>query len=205
MRAVCRQQVAWRRAGLPATRIAVNVAARQIQRRDLADTFRQILAETRAEPERLEIELTESSIQKDPDLAGKTLKQFADMGFGIALDDFGTGYSSLTHLRSFPVTKIKIDRSFVANLSTHSDDAAIVKAVISMAHSLRIQTLAEGVETAEQLAFLRNHQCDAMQGFYFSKPVAAEEVTAELFARGLYDLDEADEDDGKSRSLPASA
>ena len=128
------------------------------------------------------------------------------MGFGIALDDFGTGYSSLTHLRSFPVTKIKIDRSFVANLSTHQDDAAIVKAIISMAHSLRILTLAEGVETAEQLAFLKNHQCDAMQGFYFSKPLPAEEVTAELFARGLYDLDEGEEgDEGQARSLPVSA
>ena len=115
---------------------------------------------------------------------GQMLQGFANMGLGIALDDFGTGYSSLTHLRKFPVTSIKIDRSFVANLAESQDDAAIVSAIVGMGRSLRLSTLAEGIETSEQLAFLRQLNCDAMQGYYFSEPLAPQ-AFATLLAAGL--------------------
>ena len=132
-----------------------------------------------------------TAMLKDPDSVGRLLQGFTDMGMGIALDDFGTGYSSLTHLRRFSVTTIKIDRSFITNLCSSQDDAAIVSAIVGMGRSLRLRTLAEGIETSEQLAFLRQLNCDSMQGYYFSKPLPAEAVTNELFERNLYDLEPA--------------
>ncbi len=191
LREACEQQQRWRALGLPPVHISFNVSARQLQDSDLVQSFKEIVEETGADPRRLDVELTESAMLKDPESVGRLLQGFADMGMGIALDDFGTGYSSLTHLRRFPVTTIKIDRAFITNLSTSQDDAAIVGAIVGMGRSLRLRTLAEGIETSEQLAFLRQLNCDSMQGYYFSKPLPVEAVTSALFERNLYDLEPA--------------
>ena len=122
---------------------------------------------------------------KNPSRAQSLLREFTDLGIRVALDDFGTGYSSLNHLRSFPGASIKIDRSFVRNVCTERHDAAIVRSLIVMAHNLNLKVVAEGVETAEQLAFLRENACDAIQGFFVSRPVPAEDITPELLARPL--------------------
>ncbi len=191
LREACEQQQRWQALGLPPVHIGFNVSARQLQDSDLVQSFKEIVEETGADPQRLDVELTESAMLKDPESVGRLLQGFADMGMGIALDDFGTGYSSLTHLRRFPVTTIKIDRAFITNLCSSQDDAAIVGAIVGMGRSLRLRTLAEGIETSEQLAFLRQLNCDSMQGFYFSKPLPVEAVTSELFERNLYDLEPA--------------
>ncbi|MCG8597805.1 MAG: EAL domain-containing protein [Kiloniellales bacterium] len=191
LRSACEQQRRWRALGLPPVHIAVNVSARQLQDGDLVRAFEDVVEDTGADPGLLDVELTESAMLKDPDSVGRLLQGFTDMGMGIALDDFGTGYSSLTHLRRFSVTTIKIDRSFITNLCSSQDDAAIVSAIVGMGRSLRLRTLAEGIETSEQLAFLRQLNCDSMQGYYFSKPLPAEAVTNELFERNLYDLEPA--------------
>ncbi len=191
LRSACEQQRRWQALGLPPVHIALNVSARQLQDGDLVRVFKDIVKDTGADPKMLEVELTESAMLKDPESVGRLLQGFADMGMGIALDDFGTGYSSLTHLRRFPVTTIKIDRAFVTNLCGSQDDAAIVSAIVGMGRSLRLQTLAEGIETSEQLAFLRQLNCDFMQGYYFSKPLPVEAITGEIFERNLYDLEPA--------------
>ena len=191
LREACEQQQRWRALGLPPVHISFNVSARQLQDSDLVQSFKAIIEETGTDPQRLDVELTESAMLKDPESVGRLLQGFADMGMGIALDDFGTGYSSLTHLRRFPVTTIKIDRAFITNLSTSQDDAAIVGAIVGMGRSLRLRTLAEGIETSEQLAFLRQLNCDSMQGYYFSKPLPVEAITGALFERNLYDLEPA--------------
>ena len=192
LRAACRQQRDWQAQGLPPLHIAVNVSPKQLQDRDLLADFKTIIKDTGADPRLIDVEITENAMLKDPDSVGWLLQGFADMGLGIALDDFGTGYSSLTHLRSFPVQTIKIDRSFVTNLCSDPDDAAIVSAIVSMGQSLRLRTLAEGIETSEQLGILRNLNCDAMQGFYFNKPLPAEAINAAVIERNLYDLDTGD-------------
>ena len=191
LRNACEQQRRWQTLGLPPVHIAVNVSARQLQDSDLVQVFREIVQDTGADPRLLDVELTESAMMKDPESVERLLQGFADMGMGIALDDFGTGYSSLTHLRRFPVTTIKIDRAFITNLCSSQDDAAIVSAIVGMGRSLRLRTLAEGIENSEQLAFLRQLNCDSMQGFYFSKPLPSEAVTDALFERNLYDLEPA--------------
>ncbi len=191
LHSACEQQRRWQDLGLPPVHIAVNVSARQLQDRDLVQVFKEVVKDTGADPRLLDVELTESAMLKDPDSVGRLLQGFSDMGMGVALDDFGTGYSSLTHLRRFSVSTIKIDRSFITNLCSSQDDAAIVSAIVGMGRSLRLRTLAEGIETSEQLAFLRQLNCDSMQGYYFSKPLPAEAITGELFERNLYDLEPA--------------
>ncbi|MDJ0942723.1 MAG: EAL domain-containing protein [Kiloniellales bacterium] len=191
LRSACEQQRRWQALGQRPVHIAFNVSARQLQDSDLVQAFKEIIQDTGADPQLLDVELTESAMLKDPESVGRLLQGFADMGMGIALDDFGTGYSSLNHLRRFPVTTIKIDRAFVANLAASQDDAAIVSAIVGMGRSLRLNTLAEGIETSEQLAFLRQLNCDFMQGYYFSKPLPVEAITSDLFERNLYDLEPA--------------
>jgi diguanylate cyclase (GGDEF)-like protein len=185
LRTACGQLRAWRGAGYPAMHVAVNFSARQFQDEDLALVVAAILEQSDLAPRFLEIEITESDILKNPGRTQSLLKEFTELGVRIALDDFGTGYSSLNHLRSFPGASIKIDRSFVRNVCTERHDAAIVRSLIVMAHNLNLKVIAEGVETAEQLAFLRDHACDAIQGYLVSRPVPAEEITPELLARPL--------------------
>jgi EAL domain-containing protein (putative c-di-GMP-specific phosphodiesterase class I) len=166
-------------------RVAVNFSARQFQDDDIALVVARILEQCDLAPRFLEIEITESDILKSPSRVQSLLKEFTDLGIRVALDDFGTGYSSLNHLRSFPGASIKIDRSFVRNVCSERHDAAIVSSLIVMAHNLNLKVIAEGVETAEQLAFLQDNHCDAIQGYLISRPIPAEDIGAELLLRPL--------------------
>jgi diguanylate cyclase (GGDEF)-like protein/PAS domain S-box-containing protein len=180
MREACRQARAWQEAGLPPTRIAVNISAVELRANDFVSSLRAILKETGLESRYLELELTETFLMQNSKSTVAVLEALKDMGVQLALDDFGTGYSSLSYLRRFPIDTLKIDRSFVGDLSTDADDAGIVRAMISMGASLQMGVVAEGVETPQQLAFLQKHGCSEGQGFYFSQPVAAEDFAKML-------------------------
>lgn len=173
LRTACTQNKAWQDAGLPALRISVNLSARQFRDKTLIETVTQALDRTGLAPEYLELELTESLLQ-NVDTAEVVLKELHGLGVHLSVDDFGTGYSSLNYLKRFPIDNLKIDRSFIRDVISNADDAAITDAIITMAHTLGIYVVAEGVETREQLAFLHQHRCDLIQGYYFSKPLAAE-------------------------------
>jgi len=185
LKTVCAQIRAWQEAGLPALPVAVNLSARQFMQAGLAEQVAGILAATGLKANQLELEITESLLMKDVEGAVDTLRIFKAMGVGLAIDDFGTGYSSLNYLKRFPIDRLKIDQSFVRDITIDSDDAAIALAVIAMAHSLRLKVIAEGVETAAQLDFLRSRHCDEMQGYYFSRPLPAEEIAALLRNQGV--------------------
>jgi EAL domain-containing protein (putative c-di-GMP-specific phosphodiesterase class I) len=175
-------------------RIAVNLSAKQFRHADLAAVVRSALTEARLQPGYLELELTESAVMDDAEKSASTLQVLSTMGVHISIDDFGTGYSSLSYLRRFPLDKLKIDRSFVRDLLSNPDDASIVKAIISLAHNLRLRVVAEGVETAEQLSYLRELGCDQYQGFFCSPAVPAQAFGAivERMRAGRPDLTEAD-------------
>jgi diguanylate cyclase (GGDEF)-like protein len=184
----CRQNRAWQDAGLPRVPVAVNVSPRQLHSPDFVKVVQRSLAASGLEPAFLEIEVTESAAMADAGQARKTLHALHDLGVRIVIDDFGAGYSSLNRLKSLPVHALKIDRFFLQDVADDARDAAIVAAIVSMAHSLGIQVIAEGVETAAQLAFLRSLKqhppatvrCDKVQGFLFSRPVPADEAAALL-------------------------
>lgn len=180
MREACRQNKAWQDSGLAPMKVAVNLSARQFRQSDLVDTVRRVLEETGLEPRYLELELTESMIMHDADRVAQVLARLSDLGVSLALDDFGTGYSSLSYLKRFPIDTIKIDRSFVRDITTDADDAAIAKAIISIAQEMKMRVIAEGVEDEEQARFLRDHQCNEMQGYWLGKPVAATEFEARM-------------------------
>ena len=182
LREACRQARAWRDAGLPPLRIAINVSARELREKDFVATVLAALTETGLEPGCLELELTESFLMQDATVTGAVLQALKDLGVMLALDDFGTGYSSLSHLRRFPIDTLKIDQSFVRDLATDADDASIVNAVISMGESLHMRVVAEGVETRDQVAFLQQHGCPVGQGYYFGRPVLAGQLTPLLRA-----------------------
>jgi diguanylate cyclase (GGDEF)-like protein/PAS domain S-box-containing protein len=182
LREACRQAKRWHDAGQSGLRISVNLSARQLQQGDLGEQIAAILAASNLQPQTLELELTESLLMDDPLTAVKLLHALTALGVRIAIDDFGTGYSSLAYLKRFPVSRLKIDRSFVRDLSTDANDAAIVQAVVAMAESLKMEVIAEGVETVEQLRFLAAHGCFAVQGFLFSRPLPATEFTSFRFS-----------------------
>jgi EAL domain-containing protein (putative c-di-GMP-specific phosphodiesterase class I) len=173
LRTVCRQLGEWTRAGLSVSPVAVNLSARQFQRRNLAAVVAQTLRETNVAPGLLELELTETLLMGDAEEAVETLRQLKALGVGLALDDFGTGYSSLSYLKRFPLDALKIDRTFIRDTVSDSDDATITVTIINLAHSLKLKVVAEGVEKDEQLQFLKAHGCDEMQGFYFARPMSA--------------------------------
>jgi diguanylate cyclase len=174
LRQACRQMRIWLDAGMTPVRVAVNLSAKQFRHADLAAVVKSALLEAQLEPGFLELELTESAVMHNPEQSAATLQTLSAMGVHISIDDFGTGYSSLSYLRRFPLDKLKIDRSFIRELMTNPDDGAIVRAIISLAHSLRLRVVAEGVETAEQLNFLRELGCDQYQGFHCSPAVPAD-------------------------------
>jgi diguanylate cyclase len=163
--------------------VAVNISARQFQQPGIVNTVVRILKETEIEPQFLELELTEGSIMKDPDEAIGKLHELKAMGVMISIDDFGTGYSSLNYLKRFPIDTLKIDKSFVSEITTDPDNAAIVNAIITLAHALKLNVIAEGVETQEQLEFLRKLKCDEVQGFLFSEALSVKEFTQLLAER----------------------
>ena len=184
LREACRQGRAWQLAGLPSLRIAVNVAAAQFRSGNLVETIRRALADAQFEPRLLEVELTESAVMSDPEESIKTLEKLSEMGVLVSVDDFGTGYSSMSYLRRFPIDHLKIDRSFLSEITARSDDASIVGAIVSLAHNLRLKVIAEGVETTAQLDLLKTLGCDQYQGYQFSPPVPVADF--ERLMRSVY-------------------
>ena len=173
LREACHEAKAWQRAGLPPLRVAVNLSPLQFRRRTLPLLIAKVLGEASLDPHLLELELTESIVMHDLDAVADDLHELTNLGVNIAIDDFGTGYSSFGYVKRFPVSRLKIDQSFIRNMTEDSNDAAIVRAIIMLGHSLNITVLAEGVETEEQLGRLRSEGCDEVQGFLFGRPVPA--------------------------------
>jgi diguanylate cyclase (GGDEF)-like protein len=178
IQAVCRQLAAWRDAGQALLPVAINLSARQFGDRNLANDIGAALRAHGLAADLLELEITESLVMKDPAHALEVLAAMRRIGLRISLDDFGTGYSSLAQLKLFPLDSVKIDRSFVQDIPDEANDTAIISAIIAMGHALKLKVIAEGVENAAQLAFLEQHYCDDMQGFFFSKPMSAEQLSA---------------------------
>jgi diguanylate cyclase (GGDEF)-like protein len=175
--AVCRQLAAWREAGQALLPVAINLSPRQFAGGNLASEIDASLKRHDLPASLLELEITESLVVKDPALATEILAALRRIGLSISMDDFGTGYSSLAQLKRFPLDSVKIDRSFVQDIPHDANDTAIIKAIIAMGHALKLKVIAEGVENAEQLAFLHLHGCDEMQGFYFSRPMTADQLS----------------------------
>jgi diguanylate cyclase (GGDEF)-like protein/PAS domain S-box-containing protein len=177
LRTACVQAKAWHGIGNPNLRVAVNVSARQFSHPNLVELVQRTLIESGLEARYLELELTESALLNDNEVLTETLRQLKHIGVSLSLDDFGTGYSSLSHLRRFPIDIVKIDRSFIKDVTTNVHDASIVNAIIAMARSLDVYSIAEGVETERQAAFLKKNHCDAIQGYYLSRPQHATAIT----------------------------
>src|SRR6266540_3456594 len=177
LREACRQGKIWHTAGATGLKVAVNLSAGQFKHHRLPTVVADILAETEFDPQCLELELTESDTMEHADASVNTLRTLKSLGIGIAIDDFGTGYSSLSYLQRFPIDVVKIDRAFVRHSSADANDWTIAQTIIAMAHSLRLQVIAEGVETEEQRTFLANQGCQMAQGYLFSRPLPAEQLT----------------------------
>ena len=180
LKTACEQNVAWQRQGLPPINMAVNLSVRQFADENLVEDIATILRETGMTPGLLELEITEGMLIHNIERAIKLLTAIKQMGVRLAIDDFGTGYSSLGQLKNFPIDTLKVDRSFIRDLATDSEDRAITTAIIAMGKTLSLTVVAEGVETIEQQDFLRGQACDEMQGYYFSKPIAADEFATLL-------------------------
>jgi len=180
LRTACAQARKWQDEVLENVSVAVNVSAVQFRQENFCELIRGVLQETGLAPQYLELELTESLLLSSADVTLSVLQKLKGMGVRLAIDDFGTGYSSFNYLRQFQLSKLKIDRSFIRDVAVNPDDAAITTAIISMAKSLKLKVIAEGVETEEQMSFLRAHHCDEIQGYYFSKPLAVDKVADKL-------------------------
>ncbi|MDP9011383.1 MAG: EAL domain-containing protein [Pseudomonadota bacterium] len=183
VREACRQARAWQVAGLPPLRVAVNLSPSQFRQGDIVAMIRDALDQAGLEPRFLEVELTETTVMSDPEESIAVLEQLSAMGVLVSIDDFGTGYSSMSYLRRFPIDKLKIDRGFISEVLSSPDDASIVRAIISLAHSLRLKVVAEGVESTGQLEFLKSLGCDQYQGFLFSRALPAPEFEALVRSR----------------------
>jgi len=183
LREACLQNRAWQRQGLPPVRVAVNLSGYQLQQKGLIDMIRSVLDEAELDPRWLELEVTETVVMQNPDFAVTILRELRNLGIHISIDDFGTGYSSLSHLKRFAINTLKIDKSFVSEVERNTTDAAIASAIIAMGNSLELTVIAEGVETAGQLEFLKKHDCHEIQGYFFSQPVPAE-IAAMLLRKG---------------------
>jgi EAL domain-containing protein (putative c-di-GMP-specific phosphodiesterase class I) len=182
LKTACAQTSRWQMQGLSPVPVAVNVSAVQFRQDGFAERIEQLLCDTGLPAAYLELELTETILLSNADLMCTVLQKLLQMGVKIAIDDFGTGYSSLSYLKQFRATRLKIDRSFIRDLTTDCEDAAITAAIIGMGRTLNLTVVAEGVETAEQMSILRDYRCDEVQGFYFSKPLPAAQV-AELLGK----------------------
>lgn len=177
LRTACAQNKAWQDAGSPPLRVAVNFSPHQFWNHNLAEMVENVLNETGLDPCWLELEVTEGIMLHDVDATICTMNRLSDLGIHISIDDFGTGYSSLSYIKKLPINTLKIDQSFVSDINVNKDDAAIARAIITMAHSLRLKVIAEGVETLEQMQFLYSLNCSVMQGYFFSKPIPSNEFS----------------------------
>ena len=205
----CSQASEWARLGLPAVRLAINLSARQFRQGNLIDIVPLVLKAASLDAQRLELEITEGVLMEHKRDTVQMLQSFKDMGIRVAVDDFGTGYSSLSYLKRFPIDSLKIDQSFVREVDKDADSAAIVTAITAMAESLNLTVVAEGVETAEQLEFLRACACHRIQGFYFSQPLAApafaqEESAEQAGAREVFLVSEPIAASSRARATCAS-
>jgi EAL domain-containing protein (putative c-di-GMP-specific phosphodiesterase class I) len=180
LRTACAQVRSWQEQGFAHLRLAVNLSSRQFEQDDLVRSIAQVIEDAAFDPADLELELTESSIMRRPEQAVLKLQALDQLGIRLSIDDFGTGYSSLGHLKRFPIRTLKIDQSFVQDITTDANDAAIAQAIIALAESLQLKVIAEGVETREQLDLLRRYHCDEMQGYLFARPLPASELLALL-------------------------
>jgi len=176
----CRQIREWKSSGLGDVRIAVNVSSRQVREERFVSQVAEVVREHRIDPTLLEFEITESTLMAHGEATDAALRRLKDLGISISIDDFGTGYSNLAYLKRFLVDAVKIDITFIRDVTTNADDATIAIAIINMAHSLRLKVVAEGVETREQLEFLRVHGCDEVQGYFLSKPLPVDELSAKF-------------------------
>lgn len=183
LRTACAQAKAWHVAGHSDLTMAVNISARQLRQKNVQELVRRVLADSGLAAEYLELELTESVLMRDRETAMKTLRELKEIGVVLTLDDFGTGYSSLSYLKEFPFDVVKIDRSFIYDVTHSVDGASLTRSILAMAESLHMTTVAEGVETEDQLSFLNINRCDTMQGYYFSRPLPSSEMGALLDAR----------------------
>jgi EAL domain-containing protein (putative c-di-GMP-specific phosphodiesterase class I) len=177
LQTACIQHQTWLAEGFPPIRIAVNLSARQFHQSHLIKIILQTLQETEIDPQYLELEITESAAMQDVEFTIKILQELREMGLHITIDDFGTGYSSLNVIKHFPLNTLKIDRSFVKDLVDNPNDAAIAQTIVALGKGLKLQVVAEGVETPQQLAFLRSIHCDLAQGYFFCPPVPAAEIS----------------------------
>ncbi len=182
----CAQAKIWHESGLPGLRVAVNLSPRQFRDPSLAASIMDALEGAGLKPDHLALELTESILMEDTEMSNSALSRFRDMGLHVSIDDFGTGYSSLSYLKRFPLDALKIDKSFVQDITTDTDDAHIATAIIGLAHNLNLGVIAEGVEAPAQLDFLRDRDCDAVQGFLYSHPVPADEFAAIFRSRDVF-------------------
>ena len=174
----CQQLIRWQSTGCPPLRMAINLSARQFWKTDLAETVRTILIKTGVDASRIDLELTESIIMHDTKSTIDTLNEFHDMGVELSIDDFGTGYSSLSYLKRFPINRLKIDRSFVSDIAVDKNGDDMINLIVALGHCMDLKVLAEGVETEDQLNYLREHGCDEVQGYHFSRPIPADELEA---------------------------
>jgi len=177
LRTACRQARLWHDQGFPNLSISVNLSAKQFQDENLVLLVKRSLKESGLPPKDLNLEITEHIVMIDTQISGRIMSELKKMGIKISMDDFGTGYSSLRYLKRFPLVELKIDKSFIRDLPDHPDDVTIVKAILSLAHSLNLRVVAEGVESVQQFRFMRSHGCDEIQGYLYSPPLAPEECT----------------------------
>ena len=183
LNAACKQLKFWKNEGRPELHLATNLSARFFQLDEVAERLIELTEQYDVSMSKLELEITEGTLIEDIDKALLTLKELKILGFQLTIDDFGTGYSSLSYLKQLPIHKLKIDQSFISNCADDEVDAALVKTIINMAHNLHLLCIAEGVETKEQLAFLRKHGCDQVQGYYYSKPLSAKHFEEKYLVR----------------------
>ena len=183
LRTACEQTRGWHDAGYRNLKVSVNLSVRQFRQKDLVRRFKSVWEASGLDPAYLELEITEGLLVDNVDTVAGILNAFCAYGVQISIDDFGTGYSSLSYLKRFPIHTLKIDRSFVHDIIEHPDDAAITAAIVALARSLRLNIIAEGVETRSQLDYLKSLSCDEVQGFYFSKPLPAEEFEVFMAAQ----------------------
>ncbi len=203
IREACRQARAWQDDGVPPLRVSVNLSASQFRDSGLVESIRRALGDVRLDARYLEVELTESAVMSDPEQSIAILEQLSAMGVLVSVDDFGTGYSSMSYLRRFPIDKLKIDRVFIDEIVSRPEDASIVRAIVSLAHSLRLKVVAEGVETSAQLDFLKTAGCDEYQGYHYSRPLSATDFEA-LFRQSHSDDVFTDEDAIRTHSKLAA-
>jgi len=180
LRDCCRQIKAWRAAGLRPGPVAVNVSARQLSERGFCRTVRDLVEAEGLEPAAIDLEVTESAFIRDPERAATLLEKLSELGFKIVLDDFGTGYSSLGYLKRLPISVLKMDRSFISDVTEDFSAAALARGIIRLAQALDIEVVAEGVETEDQAAFLRANSCDLVQGYLFARPMPADQLADKL-------------------------